>query len=180
MVPMKRQNFNFVLVSGCSIDGRICDSTGHYSHHTSIQDRRLLEKRMRNAACLIIGRVTYQHVSKRLPDKPTIVFSRKYNTMRQRGNIYWINPERFDVLKLLRTINVKSALILGGARTYAWFVEKNLINDLYITIEPKLFGAGKALLSIKGFHPKQLRLMQFSRIGPGGTLLLHYKNRRGK
>jgi dihydrofolate reductase len=177
---MKRQNFNFTLVSGCSIDGRICDSTGHYSHHTSIQDRRLLKKRMRNAECLIIGRVTYQHVSKRLPDKPTIVFSRKYNIVRQRGNIYWINPERFDVLNLLRTINVKSALILGGARTYAWFANKDLIDDLYITIEPELFGTGKNLFSIKGFRPKRLRLVQFSRISSGGALLLHYENRREK
>src|SRR3990172_3225178 len=52
-----------------------------------------------------------------------------------------------DLLSDLETRGYKEVAICGGASIYTMFLEANLVDTLYLTIEPKLFGKGVSLLN---------------------------------
>ncbi len=66
------------------------------------------------------------------------------------------------------------AILLGGADINTAFFKAGLINEIWITIEPVVFGKGNAfVLSQKLDVP--LRLTQVKRLNRVGTLLLKYR-----
>ncbi len=51
----KKNRANFSLISGCSVDGRITDRTGRYSHWSSREDKIFLDAKMRDADCFLVA-----------------------------------------------------------------------------------------------------------------------------
>jgi dihydrofolate reductase len=64
-------------------------------------------------------------------------------------------------------------LLVGGGQTNATFIEDGVLNELYLTIEPKLFGKGKLVVGEGDFFV-QARLQSVKQLNEQGTLLLHY------
>ncbi|MCQ2562659.1 MAG: dihydrofolate reductase family protein, partial [Alphaproteobacteria bacterium] len=63
--------------------------------------------------------------------------------------------------------------LLGGGQTNYLFLKENMVDDLFLTIEPKMFGAGKHLNICKKLDI-QLQLVSCKVLNKTGTLLLHY------
>ena len=64
-------------------------------------------------------------------------------------------------------------LLVGGGKTNALFLEASLVNEIYLTVEPKLFGMGKSLIA-EGNFTKNLKLQSVKKLNEQGTLLLKY------
>jgi dihydrofolate reductase len=69
--------------------------------------------------------------------------------------------------------HVNEALLVGGSQINAVFLKKKLINEIYLTIEPKIFGIGLPLAqgTLDDVH---LELQNCTRLNAQGTLLLYY------
>jgi len=65
-------------------------------------------------------------------------------------------------------------LLLGGSEINGLFFNSNLVDQLYITIEPILFGMGKPFASILENETK-LKLLDSKQLNSQGTMLLHYQ-----
>ena len=52
--------------------------------------------------------------------------------------------------------------------------EANLIDEIILTIEPKIFGSGHNILTNAKID-RQLKLLDYQKLNDQGTLLLHYK-----
>ncbi len=78
--------------------------------------------------------------------------------------------------KLLASQNWTRVAVLGGAQIYDWFLKRNLISEMYLTLEPVIFGSGKLLASQSLKSLRRFRLSSLKRLNPRGTLLLHYKS----
>ncbi|MFZ5535212.1 MAG: dihydrofolate reductase family protein [Patescibacteria group bacterium] len=67
----------------------------------------------------------------------------------------------------------ESLLLVGGSMLNTAFLEKKLITQCYLTIEPRFFGSGNTL-----FAPYTtdvaLRLATVTKLNDQGTLLIHY------
>ena len=64
-------------------------------------------------------------------------------------------------------------LVVGGGLTNALFLKSKLVNEVYLTIEPRLFGVGTNLLNEKNIDV-QLRLTSIMKLNKQGTLHLKY------
>jgi dihydrofolate reductase len=52
-----------------------------------------------------------------------------------------------ELLKSLEDRKYKEAILCGGSKINSLFIKNNLISEIYITIEPKIFGNGINLFS---------------------------------
>ena len=84
-----------------------------------------------------------------------------------------------EVLATLRyDWGVQRLVCLGGPRTNAWLIEAGLVDELFLTIAPKIQGGASGTTAIEGcgFSPHALvRLELLSAYRAGSELFLRYR-----
>lgn len=154
-----------------SIDGRISIAAGTVPDWTSREDWNFLQKSLARADAVVVGRNTYLTVADRLRKRNTFVLSTRPKTMIRRGRVTFINPATMDIRALLKQYRVVA--VVGGAMVYRYMVEHNLLDELFVTIEPLIFGRGQPMV-IDGTKTTRLQLGAVKKLNRSGTLLLHY------
>ncbi|MEK7506331.1 MAG: dihydrofolate reductase family protein [Patescibacteria group bacterium] len=155
-----------------SVDGRISLSSKHLPDWTSKEDWKFFQKSLSRVDAVVVGRNTYESVSKRLRKRNTFVLSRRPKTLVRRGMVTFVNPANVGLSKLLG--EYKSIAILGGGAVYRFMLEHGLLDEIFVTVEPLIFGRGKEMF-LGGTRTTQVNLLSVKRLNRTGTLLLHYK-----
>lgn len=102
------------------------------------------------------------------------MLSSRPKTVSRRGSVSFVNPATVDLADLFT--GMRRVAVIGGARVYREMVDAGLLDELYLTVEPLLFGRGQALVS--GGVPIQLHLLSSRRLNRRGSLLLRYRVER--
>ena len=126
---------------------------------------------------VVVGRNTYIAAADRLRKRNTFVLSSRPKTLVRRGMVKFVNPAAVSLPKLLE--KYKSVAILGGGTVYRFMLEKGLLDEIFITIEPLIFGRGKAMF-VGGTKTMHMRLLSARQLNRTGTLLLHYQIKHQK
>lgn len=72
-----------------------------------------------------------------------------------------------------------TVLVVGGSQIASSFLKEQLIDELWLTFEPKIFGAGTNFVTDEKLDI-DLRLITFEQINEQGTLLIKYSFIRNK
>ena len=80
------------------------------------------------------------------------------------------DPEK--VLAELKKMGYKSAILGGGTHLNSQFLERKLIDEIWITIEPKIFGDGLGIFG--GDFDVDLKLLSMEKINEN-SVVLKYK-----
>jgi dihydrofolate reductase len=91
-----------------------------------------------------MGEKTFQTFSVPLKERLNVVFSLEKNPNPIEG-VKWVKGEPEQVLKELEKEGYNEAVLGGGAFLNGLFMEKQLVNEIVVTLEPKIFGAGLSL-----------------------------------
>lgn len=78
-----------------------------------------------------------------------------------------------DALKILEEKGFKTALVAGGSRTNTSFIKEDLVDEIYLDIEPIVYGDGIPLFS-KNEKKLNLEFIE-SKMLNTNTIQLHYK-----
>ena len=78
-----------------------------------------------------------------------------------------------EALKMLKEKNFTKALVAGGGMLNSSFMKEKLIDEMYLDVEPLVFGKGIKLFSDNNFDAK-LELVETKRLSKN-TIQLHYK-----
>ncbi len=88
----------------------------------------------------------------------------------------FVNPARVDLAALLA--KYRHIAVLGGGAVYRFMLESGLLDEIFVTVEPLIFGRGKQMF-VGSTKTVRVRLLSVRRFNLAGTLLLHYQiNRR--
>ena len=82
-----------------------------------------------------------------------------------------LTPE--ELVASLKARGYNSMLLVGGGAINGAFLAAGLADELYLTIEPTLFGNGTPLLGNAAVDVA-LRLLESRQLNDQGTLLMHY------
>lgn len=158
-----------ILIAAVSADGFIGKDTSHFADWTSKEDKKLFVELTKKAGVIIMGRNTYETIGKALPDRLNIVY-----TSRTLDNheIQTTQEEPSELLSRLTSEGYEEAALCGGQAVYDLFLKSGLVDELYITVEPMLFGSGITLS--KSLSESRLKLLGFKKLNDD-TLNLHYK-----
>lgn len=78
-----------------------------------------------------------------------------------------------ELVTRLKQEGCQTVLVAGGAGLCSSFLEAHLVDELYITFEPVLFGTGEPMLGGAAFS-LSLQLQSIKQLNVRGTLLAHY------
>jgi dihydrofolate reductase len=156
------------LIAALSADGYIAKNDKHPAFWTSKEDKKRFVEMTRRAGVVVMGSNTYTTLPRPLKERVNIVYS-KSKTF-EGVEVTQKNPA--ELLQELGTRGFKEVAILGGSYIYTMFMKSGLVESLYLTIEPILFGNGIKLFNEDMLY--KLNLVSSSQ-AENGALLLEYK-----
>ena len=168
-----------ILLDVSSIDGKITKGQGNdISEWSSVEDFEHFSKVREENNLLVMGSGTFEAVHPQ-PEKERlriVLTSRpkKYEKFFVSGQIEFTNKSPKMLVNQLEKQGYKQMLLVGGGRVATAFLRENLVDELWITIEPKIFGIGEPLVTSEKMDI-DLQLFELKKLNERGTLLLKYK-----
>lgn len=174
-----------ILINVSSLDGRITKwKKQNIYEWSSPEDFAFFLKTKSENNLLVMGSNTFDHVRKidkagLKPEKERlrIVMTKnpaKYKKFEVVEQIEFSNNTPKDLVKRLEKQGHKVMLLVSGEKVANSFFSDQLINEVWLTLEPRIFGSGKSLAFGKDLDIK-LKLISFQQLNYQGTLLLKYK-----
>ncbi len=154
-----------------TLDGKIARTSDHFPDWTSREDKKRFAKISKEAGVVIMGEKTFSTFPSPLKERLNVVFTLEKNPKSTEG-VKWVSGEPEKVLGELEKMGYTSAVLGGGAFLNGLFLKHKLIDEVYITIEPKIFGEGLSLF--KGDFDVNLKLKEIEKINEE-SVVLKYK-----
>lgn len=163
---------NCFIIAALSADGYIArDSSVPSTVWTSLDDKKRFVAITKRAGVVIMGQNTWKTFGGRaLKDRLNIVYSPERLPDMPEG-VETTTKSPSELLAELEGRGFKEVAICGGSMIYTMFMKSGLVNKLYLTIEPVIFGDGIRLFRESLDH--KLRLENCTQT-ENGTLLLEY------
>lgn len=160
------------LIAAQSLDGFIAQNQNQKSTKwTSKEDYLHFVEKSKEAGVVIMGRKTYETIGKPLKDRLNIVITHSPQKSHYPNLVFTHQPPEI-IIKDLALKKYSQVAICGGASIYSLFLQKKLVDKIYLTIEPLVFGQG-----IKLFNQEtetKLQLIKLEKANASGTLFLDY------
>ncbi len=160
---------NVFLIVAQSADGFIAKNQTHLATDwTSKEDKQFFTERTKKAGVVVMGSTTYETFMRPLKERLNIVYSRD----KTYEGVETTQKPPTELITELEGRGYEEVAICGGASIYTLFMEAGLIQTLYFTVEPILFGQGISLFN-KSIEQK-LVLKSSEKLNDQGTILLEY------
>jgi dihydrofolate reductase len=165
---------NIVAIAAVTIDGKIARSANHFPDWTSPEDKTFFQSMLDKSDVFVIGNNTYKTAEGPLSKRNCVIFTRSVQNTERRGDhlLLYNSSGTTSIESILAPY--RSVALLGGAQVYSYFLERDLIDELYLTIEPIVFGSGINLFQHEGESTTRMQLASVRQLNPQGTVLLHY------
>lgn len=166
-----------ILVMVSTIDGKITkwekEGVGWASGEDASYFRQIIEKN----DLFVMGRKTFEETHLR-PEKGKlrIVITdnpNKYSYLSIQGQLEFTSENPQQLVSRLEKQGFTKIILLGGSKVNTAFFQDSLIDELWLTIEPKIFGKGKTLILPVNLDIS-LKLISMEKLNKQGTLLLKY------
>lgn len=157
------------IVAAMTADGFIArDNSVPSTAWTSKVDKKRFSELSKRAGVVIMGSVTYETIGKPLPGRLNIVYvlgDKKYE------GVETTSKPPAELIADLEKRGFKEVAICGGSTIYTMFMKSGLVNTLYLTMEPVIFGSGTRLFK----EPIDAKLELVSSEKVENSTLLEYK-----
>ncbi len=129
------------------------------------------------ADAMLLARASFEIAEKFLSHRKCIVLTSTVKTAEQKSkNAVYLNPKKIDVKKFVEKNGWKKICVLGGRGAYSYCLKKGLLDEIFLTIEPIVFGKGIGMFE-KTVKTRQFRLVSVEKLNKKGTVLLHYRKK---
>ena len=140
---------------------------------TSKEDMQFFVKKTKEAGNLVMGRTTYETIGKPLPKRLNVIMTRTPDPAKNIDEqLLYTDKSPEEIIEYLSNKGFDQVAIAGGAQIYSLFLQAGLVTDLYLTIEPVLFGQGVPL--VNGIERLDLELVEHKALNDQ-SVMLHYK-----
>lgn len=167
-----------------SVDGRFTKGAERNIYHwSSREDFSHFRNEVEKNNLLVMGSGTFEPVKgiqeaglKPEKERLRVIMTKnpkKYTEFFVPGQMEFTDEEPKALLARLEKLGYTRMLFVGGGRLLATFLEEQLIDELLLTIEPRIFGTG-GILETSHDMDIQLELLETKQLNKQGTLLLRY------
>jgi len=168
-----------ILIFVSSLDGKITRwGNPMIRSWSSKSDQEHFDAIWKDTHVIIMGSGTYNPD----PVKPVsrhlfVILTRhpeRYKSREIPGQLEFTDDSPLLLMERFQKANEDKLLIVGGAQIAALFLKAQLIDELWLTIEPRIFGIGASFVNDEKLNI-ELKLLSCEQANEQGTLILKYK-----
>ena len=168
-----------ILIFVSSLDGKITKwGDPKIRSWSSVNDQEHFDRIWNDTRVIIMGSGTYKPDPVRPDTKHLfIVMTRqpyKYTMDEQAGVLEFTSDSPSYLMKRFEDEGDEKILIVGGPHIATEFLKEQLIDELWLTIEPKIFGIGASFVTEEKLDIN-LNLLSCERMNDKGTLITKYR-----
>lgn len=89
------------------------------------------------------------------------------------GQIEFTNESPIDLTTRFKNNGYEQMLVVGGPHIATLFLKEQLVDEIWLTFEPKIFGTGGNFVT-DGKLDINLRLIHYAKVNEQGTLITKY------
>ncbi|MCF8045821.1 MAG: dihydrofolate reductase family protein [Desulfarculaceae bacterium] len=158
-----------VLVMAMTVDGKISRNPLEPVDWTGREDKKAFVRITRDAGVVIMGARTFDTIRRPLPDRKNIVLTRDTTRTSDHPELIFTDQSPSKILEALEEERIDTAALIGGAVVNTLFLRENLIDEIYVTVAPRLFGQGLSMFN-EAFD-KKVTLVDLVRLDEEAVLL---------
>ncbi|HEY5533955.1 MAG TPA: dihydrofolate reductase family protein [Ignavibacteria bacterium] len=167
-----------ILVFVSTLDGKVTKwGDPHVKSWSSKKDQEYFNKTWKDNRLIIMGSNTFNFEPvKADPNHLLVIMTKepfKYKSYEILGQLEFRSESPVDLAKHFEMEGHENMLIVGGPHIATSFLKKQLVDELWLTIEPKIFGAGGNFV-IEEKLDINLQLISCESVNKQGTLFTKY------
>ncbi len=156
------------IIAAQTLDGFIAKEANHPAFWTSKEDKRRFVELTKRAGVCIMGSQTFKTLPRPLKERVNIVYTRS----QEFEGAETTNKHPIDLVAELEERGFEEVAICGGSQIYTMFLKAGIVDTIYLTVEPVIFGTGISIFNEAiDVHTKLIS----HTLTEEGTLLLEYK-----
>ncbi len=159
------------LIMALTLDGKIGKSPDHFPDWTGKQDKKLFAELSKRAGVVMMGSKTFDTIGKPLPGRKNVILTRRQNRKSAWDNLVYTSQDPGNILKELENEGYSEAILAGGALINSLFAREHLIDEIIVTISPKIFGTGLSLFA-EAIN-MELELLELTKLGSNQVCLTY-------
>ncbi len=168
-----------ILIFVTTLDGKITKwGDAHVHKWSSEEDQTYFKKLWNESKVTVLGSTTFDFDPiKPSPTTRLIIMTSHPETYQARvvpGQIEFSSEPPRTIVGRLRDEGYEQLLVAGGAHIAASFFADDLIDELWLTLEPKIFGSGGNFVEESKLDVA-LELLSVEKINERGTILTKYR-----
>jgi dihydrofolate reductase len=137
-----------ILLMAITLDGKIAKRADHPADWTSKADKKIFVRETKDAGVIIMGQTTYDTIGRPLPDRLNVVMDFEPDTSKNiPGSLEYTKKQPKELLEEMEERGFEKVIIGGGSTINGLFLKAGLIDEIWLTIEPKVFGEGLPLFN---------------------------------
>ena len=158
------------LIAALTADGLIGRTADHLADWTGPEDKKLFVRVTKEAGAMVFGSKTFATFGRALPGRRNIVLTSKPKQITATDVETTAETPQALVQRLAKE-GVNGLAVCGGASIYTQFMQARVVDEIYLTISPVLFGTGVPLFTAD--LDVRLSLLEAKNLN-AHTILLHY------
>ncbi|MEA2575721.1 MAG: dihydrofolate reductase [Chloroflexia bacterium] len=163
-----------ILMAAVTVDGKIARHEHHFVDWSSKEDKKLFMQTSKRAGVVILGNNTYETFPAPLPGRLHIVLTTHVaGKPHKPGEIEFTDRTPAEIVAGLEARGYTEAVLTGGAQVNALFLAANMVDEIWLTVEPHIFGVGLDLFRGVPFD-RRATLLEVRQLNEGGSVLLRY------
>ena len=167
-----------ILIFVSTLDGKVTKWGDPHVHlWSSHQDQDYYKKIWNESRLIVMGRNTFEAEQRKpSPNHHLVVMTGhpgKYKSSEVSGRLEFTNESPAELSERFNKKGFEQMLVVGGPHVATSFLKEELIDELWLTIEPKIFGMGGNFV-IEEKLDINLRLIHFEKVNEQGTLITKY------
>ena len=167
-----------ILIFVTSLDGKITRwGDRDVRLWSSADDQQYFDSVWKDSHVIIMGRETYTSSPVHAGSNHIfIVMTRhpeKYTDKNVPGKLEFTNEDPLSLIRRFEDNGEQAVLVVGGSEIATLFLREKLISEIWLTIEPKIFGTGGSFVTEDKIDI-DLKLLSCDRLNEKGTLVLKY------
>lgn len=166
-----------IILMAISADGIIGEDENQTSTNwTSKADKDYFISETKKHGAIVMGNTTFKTIGRPLPGRLNLILTstpEKYQDKVQEGVLEFVKGSPQEIIKILEDKGFESAILGGGAKTNAKFLEDGMVDEIVLNVHPFIVGDGIKFTEGTKLN-KKLELLETKDIGDQ-TIQLRYK-----
>jgi dihydrofolate reductase len=166
-----------ILYMAISINGLITRGSGDDSDWVTDTDWGEFYRLAKKCKIMVMGRRTYEIWGDDFPCERVVnvVMTSKKNLLSQKSpkNVIFTSKSPKEVVEMAKKKGFSKLFLIGGMKLNTSFFQDNLIDEIYLSIHPLLFGKGMKIMREVNYE-KSLKLLGVKKLSEN-LVQLHYK-----